>query len=466
MENKTPVLIVDDEKDFASGLARILKQHFARTNFFFCTSGEEAIKLLKKQRAGVMLTDLRMPGINGIQLMEKALQIDPRLCVVLITAYGTIGDAVKSLKLGAYDFITKPVERAALYHVVKKAMERYCLMTENHRLKKMVQSLDPRQKMIGQSNAMRQVAESIAAVASTDYTVLIRGESGTGKELAAKSVHKLSGRADRPFLSVNCPAIPEQLLESELFGHVKGAFTGADRDRKGLFISADKGTILLDEIGDISPNIQAKLLRVLQEKEIRPVGSSKKKKVDVRILATTNQDLEAKIKNGTFRQDLFYRLNVLTLIIPPLRDRKEDIPMLIHHFMTITCREMGLKKMEITPEVFAYLSAKDWPGNARELLNFVRRLVVFSAGQRITLPLLHLVEKGGGYVKKMAFDTIIPYKEAKARLMNDFTAAYVNNILNKTKGNISKAARISGLERVSLQKIIKRLNIDVDVFRR
>ncbi len=466
MKNKVPVLIVDDEKDFASGLARILKQRFSGTDFLFCISGEEAIKLLKKKRAGVMLTDLRMPGMNGIQLMEKALRIDPMLCVVLITAYGTIGDAVKSLKLGAYDFITKPVERTALYHVVEKAMERYCLMTENHRLKKMVQSLDQGLKMIGQSHAMRQLTESIAAVAATDYTVLIRGESGTGKELAAKSVHKLSKRADRPLLSVNCPAIPEQLLESELFGHVKGAFTGADRDRKGLFETADKGTILLDEIGDISPNIQAKLLRVLQEKEIRPVGSSKKKEVDVRILATTNQDLEAKIKNGTFRQDLFYRLNVLSLTLPPLKDRKEDIPMLIHHFMTITCREMGIKKMGITPEVFAYLSAKNWPGNARELLNFVRRLVVFSTGQRLTLPLVHLVEKGSGHVEKMAGNGIIPYKEAKTRVMDDFTTGYVNDILHKTKGNISKAARMSGLERVSLQKIIKRLNINIDGFRR
>ena len=464
MKDIFPVLIVDDEKDFANGLVRILERRFPDYVYISCTSGQAALNVLKEKTVGVMLTDLRMPDMNGIELLEKALTINPQLCVVLMTAYGTIEDAVKSLKLGAYNFITKPIERASLYHMIEKAMERYLLLSENQRLRKLVERYGPQQKMIGESPAMRQLTESIAAVAKTDYTVLIRGESGTGKELAARSVHQLSARAERPLLSVNCPAIPEQLLESELFGHVKGAFTGADRNRKGLFETASGGTLLLDEIGDISPSIQAKLLRVLQEKEIRPVGSSEKKEVDVRILATTNQDLEAKIRNGSFREDLFYRLNVLTLTLPPLRDRKQDIPLLVHHFITLTCQEMGLEQREISPDVLAYLSAKSWPGNARELLNFVRRMVVFSAGQRIGLSSVQLVEKGG-MANGLQDEEFIPYKVAKTRVMDDFTAGYVNAALHKTGGNISEAARISGLERVSLQKIIRRLNIDVQAFR-
>jgi len=464
MKDIFPVLIVDDEKDFANGLVRILERRFPDYVYISCTSGQAALNVLKEKTVGVMLTDLRMPDMNGIELLEKALTINPQLCVVLMTAYGTIEDAVKSLKLGAYNFITKPIERASLYHMIEKAMERYLLLSENQRLRKLVERYGPQQKMIGESPAMRQLTESIAAVAKTDYTVLIRGESGTGKELAARSVHQLSARAERPLLSVNCPAIPEQLLESELFGHVKGAFTGADRNRKGLFETASGGTLLLDEIGDISPSIQAKLLRVLQEKEIRPVGSSEKKEVDVRILATTNQDLEAKIRNGSFREDLFYRLNVLTLTLPPLRDRKQDIPLLVHHFITLTCQEMGLEQREISPDVLAYLSAKSWPGNARELLNFVRRMVVFSAGQRIGLSSVQLVEKGG-MANGLQDEEFIPYKVAKTRVMDDFTAGYVKAVLHKTGGNISEAARISGLERVSLQKIIRRLNIDVQAFR-
>jgi DNA-binding NtrC family response regulator len=464
MLDSAPVLIVDDEPDFARGLSRILKRAFPRWDCIACTSGEAALEVLMGKNVGVMLTDLRMPGMNGIDLLKKALAVSPQLCIVLMTAYGTIEDAVKSLKLGAYDFITKPVQRDTLCHMVEKAMERYLLVTENRRLREITAGLETRQMMIGESPAMQHLNESIAAVAATDYTVLIRGESGTGKELAARSIHQPSKRAGRPLLSVNCPAIPEQLLESELFGHVKGAFTGADRNRKGLFETADNSTLLMDEIGDVSPGIQAKLLRVLQEKEIRPVGSSEKKKVDVRILATTNQNLEAKIRAGSFREDLFYRLNVLTLTLPPLRDRRQDIPLLVRHFTALTCREMRLAQQEISADALAYLSTRSWPGNVRELLNFVRRMVVFSGGQPVSLPLVKLVEKGG-LANGRAGGEIISYKEAKARVMDDFTSGYVNAILRKTGGNISEAARLSGLERVSLQKIIRRLDIDVEAFR-
>jgi len=459
------ILVVDDEKDFASGLARMLKKNFPGHDCLACISADQALSWLRQTPVGVMLTDIRMPGTSGLKLMEKALADYPLLCVVLMTAYGTIEDAVKSLKQGAHDFITKPVDRDNLYRTVKKALAYHDLVCENQRLREMARDYHSNGTMIGETPAMTQLTESIAAVAATDYTVLIRGESGTGKELAAHSIHRRSNRARKPLLSVSCPAIPEQLLESELFGHVRGAFTGADKDRTGLFETAGGGTLLLDEIGDISPTIQAKLLRVLQEKEIRPVGSSRKKQVNVRILATTNQNLEKKISDGTFREDLFYRLNVLSLKMPPLSERCQDIPLLVHHFIGLTGREMALSPKEISADALAYLTTRPWPGNVRELLNFIRRLMVFCTGNTIGLPTVKFVENsavGNG----VPTDDMLPYKEAKSRVMNDFTEAYVRAVLHRTSGNISEAARLSSLERVSLQKILRRLNIDARSFYR
>jgi transcriptional regulator with GAF, ATPase, and Fis domain len=295
--------------------------------------------------------------------------------------------------------------------------------------------------------------------------VLITGESGTGKELVARTIHHMSTRADRPLMAVNCPAIPDQLLESELFGHVKGAFSGADRRRTGLFVEADGGSLLLDEIGDISMNIQTKLLRVLEEKEVRPVGSNKSTNVDVRILASTNQDLEAKITAGTFREDLFYRLQVLTVQTPPLRKRSSDIPLLASHFLHQACLEMGRsEEMRLQPETLAYLSSRSWPGNVRELQNFMRRLAVFARSDDIGMGLVRLVENAEKPAEA-GIEENLPYKRAKAAVLDEFTASYVREMLKKTGGNVSEAARLSGLERVSLQKIIKRLNIDAERYR-
>jgi len=266
-------------------------------------------------------------------------------------------------------------------------------------------------------------------------------------------------------VTVNCPAIPSELLESELFGHTKGAYTGADASSKGLFLSADNSTLLLDEIGDIAPSIQTKLLRAIQEREIRPVGSTTPTKVDVRILASTNQDLEHKIHDGAFRQDLFYRLNVLTIDVPPLRERSQDIPLLVQFFVLKTCREMSIEEKEIDPDVLAYLATKNWPGNVRELINFIRRLVLFSRGKRITMSSVSLVE-GTGNLSTNHSMGITPYVKAKAEVMNQFTRTYVNNLLEMTSGNISEAARQSGLGRVSLQKILRRMNISARDFRK
>jgi DNA-binding NtrC family response regulator len=463
--NNFSILMVDDNKDFLNGIIRNLKKKFQSLNIIGTSSGEEAIAILKTRHIGVMLSDLRMPNISGQELLEKALEINPRLCVVMITGHGTVETAVKALKKGAWDFLTKPVERETLYHTVEKAVAHYTLSNENQRLKKLVEMLKPDERIICESLAMKQLQEKISAIAVTDYTVLVTGESGTGKEYIARAIHTLSKRKKNSCHALNCPAIPEQLLESELFGHVKGAFTGAERDRDGFFMSADKGTLILDEIGDISPAIQAKLLKFLQDKEVKPVGSSVSKTANVRILALTNQNLEAKIQGGSFREDLYYRLNVLSVTVPPLRRRKEDIPVLVKEFITKTCKELDMPPIEIDPAVLAYLSRQQWPGNVRELLNTVRRLAVFSNGKTIDLGLIQLIEGQPVPAEAKMQTDYTSYKDAKKEALDHFTRHYLHNIFKCTRGNISETSRISGLERASIQKIVKRLDIDVSAYR-
>ncbi|NOX33257.1 MAG: sigma-54-dependent Fis family transcriptional regulator [Deltaproteobacteria bacterium] len=457
------ILVVDDEKDFLEGIIRNLEKKFTQTKILSATSGDEALHLLCRKEIGVMLSDLRMPGISGHDLLVKGLEQNPHLCVIMITGYGTVENAVKALKKGAWDFITKPVEREALYHTVEKAMEHYALARENKRLQTIIKTLSSDLSVHFESKAMKQLQEKITAIAVTGYTVLVTGESGSGKEYIAKNIHKLSRRKNDSCHTLNCPAIPEQLLESELFGHVKGAFTGAEKSRDGFFLSADKGTLILDEIGDISPAIQVKLLKFLQDKEVKPVGSSKSKTTDVRIIALTNQDLEQKILDGSFRQDLYYRLNVLSVNVPPLRERKEDIPLLVRKFILKTCREMDIAPMEIDPVALSCLSRQPWPGNVRELLNYVRRLVVFSNSKIIDPALINLVE--GKLDRPSLPHGHTLYKNAKKEVLDIFSKNYLTNLFDHTKGNIAKTSRISGLERASIQKIIKRLNIDISRFR-
>ena len=458
------ILVVDDDKDFLKGIIRNLNKKFTQTSIVGASSGDEAIAILQKKEIGVMLTDFRMPGISGHALLLKGLKLNPCLAVIMITGYGTIENAVEALKKGAWDFITKPVERNSLYHAVEKASEHYALTRENIRLQSIIKSLSSDETVQWESEAMKRLHEKIAAIAVTDYTVLITGESGCGKEYIAKTIHNLSKRRDASCHILNCPAIPDQLLESELFGHVKGAFTGAERNREGFFMAADKGTLILDEIGDISLAIQVKLLKFLQDKEVKPVGSSGSKTTDVRILALTNQDLEQKIMDASFRQDLYYRLNVLSLRVPPLRERKEDIPLLIRKFILKTCQEMGIDPMEIDPVVLGFLSRKSWPGNVRELLNYVRRIVVFSNGNAVDLALINLVEGNLDTPSLPRRHTL--YKEAKKEVLDIFSKNYLIRLFEHTQGNISKTSRISGLERASIQKIIKRLDIDISQFRR
>jgi len=457
------ILVVDDDKDFLKGIIRNLKKNFSHIQILGASSGHEAIDILGQKNIGVMLTDLQMPGISGHELLLKGLELNAHLCVIMITGHGTVENAVNALKKGAWDFITKPVERDTLYHIVEKAMEHYALASENKRLQNIIKTLSSDLTVHWESKIMKQLHEKITAIAITDYTVLVTGESGCGKEYIAKAIHNLSKRKHSSCHTLNCPAIPEQLLESELFGHVKGAFTGAERNRDGFFMMADKGTLILDEIGDISLSIQTKLLKFLQDKEVKPVGSSLSKKTDVRIIALTNQNLEQKILDGSFRQDLYYRLNVLSVKVPPLRERKEAIPLLVKEFILKTCQEMGMPPMEIDPMALGFLARQSWPGNIRELLNYVRRLAVFSNGNTIDSALINLVESD---LKKV----VIPegytlYKDAKKEVLDIFSKNYLHHLFEHTRGNISETSRISGIERASIQKIIKRLNIDMSQFR-
>jgi len=465
------VVIVDDEVDFARGLARLVGGHFPDLDVVAVHSAKEALLALSAKSAQLMITDLRMPEMTGLQLLSQALGLQPDLSMVVLTAYGTIETAVEALRAGAYDFLTKPIEPEQLFRVVEKGLERSRLLEENNRLRQILASKECGGELVGEGAAMRQLKRTIAAVAQSEYTVLVRGESGTGKELVARMVHHLGVRASRPFLAVNCPSIPENLLESELFGHVKGAFTGADRDHKGLFAAADKGTIHLDEIGDISPAVQTKLLRVMQDGEVRPVGSSKSSRVDVRVVASTNQDLEALMQAKTFREDLYYRLNVLTITLPPLRERAEDIPLLAGHFFRAACREMGLAEKEVDPEVMHWMAAHPWAGNVRELQNFVRRLTVFATTERVDMNLLRMVQQGGCLPVPTEVDmngggtALGLYKVAKAEAVAVFTQSYVNELLAQTKGNVSEAARVSGLSRVAVQKILSRMGESAARFR-
>jgi DNA-binding NtrC family response regulator len=375
-----------------------------------------------------------------------------------------VESVVKALKSGAYDFLSKPVDQDVLYRAVSRALDRSALARENRMLREAAQEPRNRPALIGESPAMRQLRAEIEAVAQNDYTVLILGESGSGKELVARTIHSLSRRGTRPLVSLNCTAVPENILESELFGHVKGAFTGAVKASQGLFMAADGSSLLLDEIGDMPVHVQPKLLRALQEKEVRPVGGSESVRVDTRILASTNQRLEARMASGAFREDLYYRLNVLTVRVPALRERGQDIPLLAMHFLDRTCTELDACRKELTPEAVDYLSSRPWPGNVRELQNFVRRAAVFSTGAFITGMQLRLLD---AQVKVPGAANVgyEPYVAAKERVVDDFTRSYVLGLMERCKGNVTHAARMSGLERVSLQKILKRLGIDAAKFR-
>lgn len=463
MEKKIKVLLVDDQLDFINGLARLLMAGFQDFDVITADGGKPALALLEKSEVDLLITDLQMPEMNGLQLMTEIHRRYPAIKVIILTGFGTIEKAVEAVRLGAYDFLTKPVASEQLYRTVGKAADFIRLEWENRRLRELLAG-GGKETLLGGSSVIRQVQQSIQAVAGSDYPVLIQGESGTGKELAARMVHRLSQRAKKPYVAVNCPAIPDSLLESELFGYSRGAFTGADRDKEGLFLAANNGTLHLDEIGDISPSMQTKLLRFLQEGEVRPVGSTRTLATDVRIIASTNQPLEKKVEENSFRADLFYRLNVIAIHMPPLRERSEDIALLARYFLEKTLAEMNINGMTIEPEVLSYLSTKEWPGNVRELQNTIRRLVVFSGRENITMASIQRIE-APGQPTPAVLGELGPYKSMKTLISDRFSRSYIEQLLTATSGNVSEASRVSGLSRVAIQKLGLRLGIDLGRFR-
>ncbi len=375
------ILVVDDEppqRELVSGYLK--KQGY---DVFVAADGQQALKQIQQEPVELILTDQRMPVVSGMDLLKAARAINPETNVIIMTAYGNIETAVEAMKEGAADYLTKPLNLDELSQRIQRINERQQLYSENKELREELRERHRIEGIIGESGQMLEVISLVSRVAPSEATVLIRGESGTGKELIAKAIHYASPRAQRPLIRVNCASLPENLLESELFGHERGAFTGAVAARKGRFESADGGTLFLDEIGDLAPHLQAKLLRVLQEKEFERVGSSKPQSVDVRVLSATHQDLEALMKTGQFREDLYYRLNVVTIILPPLRARRQDIPALMEHFLRSLARKNGKAIRGFTREARDALLRYDFPGNVRELENLIERAVVLSRDEVI-----------------------------------------------------------------------------------
>ncbi len=462
--NRKLVLIVDDEPDMLSMLRLVLEKKCDCT-VLTAPSGTLALSQLQDNRPDVIVSDIKMPDLDGLELLKKIRAQDSTISVIIMTGYGTIDMAVQALKDGAYDFLQKPFDKDDIVRVVKNCLERTTLLRTNLQLQERLKNLCLPEGFVGQSRPLKNSTELLSRVANTDATVLIRGESGTGKEVAARALHNLSNRRQSKMIIVNCPALPENVLESELFGYCKGAFTGALHNKKGLFLEAEGSTILLDEIADIPVTIQTKLLRVLQEKEIQPLGQNKTIKVNVRVVASTNQDLEAKIQKGEFREDLFYRLNVVTVVMPNLEEMKEDVPLLVHHFLSQFKHQYGREDLSLPTEVLQHLYNRKWQGNVRELQNSIKRIVLLATSGNVHMSdLLTLLPNTSEPKGKAARGTFIdlymlPYNDAKSDLISQFSIGYLSNLLANHNGNVTNAAAACGLERQALQRLMRRYGI-------
>ncbi|MBI5533244.1 MAG: sigma-54-dependent Fis family transcriptional regulator [Deltaproteobacteria bacterium] len=465
----TRVLVVDDEASLRRTLARLLMTR----GFEVLTAedGESALALLANGKVDVMLLDVVMPLMTGMQVLQLVRQRQPDVEIIMMTGHADVATAVRAVKNGAYDFLTKPFPSTeAVLIAVAKAAERKRLIDKTRLLEQQLENREQFGEMVGSSSVMRQVYRLALGVAPTSTSVLILGESGTGKELVARAVHQHSQRMARSFVTVNCSAIPVELVESELFGHVRGAFTGAMGTRAGLFETADKGTLFLDEIADLPPAAQVKLLRALQSGEIKPVGSDETKVVDVRVVAATNVDLKKRVDDGLFREDLYYRLNVIAIHVPPLRKRKDDIPLLAYHFMNKYAKRMGREIRRISPEALRLLREQPWQGNVRELENAIEHAVVLARGDAI-LPADLPFGRGAQSVPTFSDRPPLapaspfvlpaelgdlPFAEAKKRAVLAFEKSYIETMLERTGGNISEAARQSGLDRSNFRRVIKK----------
>ncbi len=453
IENGAKVLLVDDE----SGILEALKILFRGEGFDVrvADTGREAMTALEKDRPDLVVTDIRMPGASGLEVLARARQVDPELPVILMTAQASLQSAVRAVNEGAYYYLQKPFANDELLAICRRAVEARQLRRENQALKKEIRRRErsTEDRPAGRSRAFIDVLKLAKTVAPTDSTILISGESGSGKEVVARYIHTLSERAERSFYSINCGALPESLLESELFGHVKGSFTGAVRDKEGLLVAAGGGTFFLDEIGEMTPATQVKILRALQEREVIPVGATEPVAVDVRIIAATNRELEAEIRRGTFRSDLYYRLNVIALHVPPLRDRREDVPILTRHFLQ-TGPNAG-EGREISDEAMELLVAYDWPGNVRELENALERATVVSPQH--VIPADALPER----VRSAPAPQLVADAPPPNPPMEVIERAYIHWVLQAEGGNKTRAAEVLGIDPSTLYRKLNRYGIEV-----
>ena len=453
------VLIVDDEKNIRRTFKMVLESEGFDVSV--AETGEEALKVFQKEKPDVVVLDVKLPGIDGIETLRRIKKQEPELPVIMISGHGTIATAVDATRSGAFDFVEKPLSKERLLVAIRNALKVQSLGREVRALRAKDRK---RHLMVGESPPVQAIREQIEQVAPTGARILITGESGTGKELVARAVHEASDRSKGPFVKVNCAAIPEELIESELFGAVKGAYTGSTQSRDGKFLQADKGTLFLDEIGDMSLKAQAKVLRALQEGEIERVGGNKTVHVDVRVLAATNKDLPVEVKAGAFREDLFFRLNVVPVHVPPLRDRREDIPLLAEHFLGAYLDENGLPQRQFAPEVLQLLESMPWPGNIRELGNAVERLAILSSGNVIGPEDLarcgvggdiNLEPKGASLDSGLFEPAAVMAAGGLVAARQEFEKRCITSALAEAEGNVSQAARLLGIDRTNLHKKIQ-----------
>ena len=450
---KERILIIEDEKRWCDFLSLLVSQ--GGWEPVAMTDPEEALKLAADDSFSLVLTDLRMPKLDGIEVLKKFRELHPGLPVIIITAYSTVEAAIESMKQGAFDYITKPFNNDQVLAVIARAIRQVRLERENKYFLKEIEESRQTDQLVGNSPKMQEVYKLIGKVAVSNATILIRGESGTGKELIARTIHKTSPRANKPFMVVDCSALTETLLESELFGHLKGSFTGANVNKKGLIEEAEGGTVFLDEIGNVSPAVQMDLLRFLQNGEIKRVGDNKWRKVEVRMIAATNQDLEKLIANGVFRDDLYYRLNVVTVVAPLLRERKDDIPGLVEHFIHKHNRLGGLGIQGISGQAMEMLVGYDWPGNVRELENTLARAMTLARGKVLMPEDLPL----GIASKPEPQDSELGFNQTKRKYLENFESSLLMHYLTRAKGNVSVAASYAKIPRQSFHRLMKKYNI-------
>lgn len=445
MDDKMSIMVVDDERIVRESLYHWFQKYGHKVDT--ASSGMEALKKLEQDLFETMFVDIKMPGMDGLELLEKVKEEYPDTIVIIITAYGSISTAVKAMKMGASDYLLKPFKPDQLNLVLERAAQQKKLASEYRYVKGRLDKITRFENIIGQSTAMQRIFDLIPDVAQSNSSILIMGETGTGKELVAKAIHAQSPRSARPFIAINCGALPDTLLESELFGYQKGAFTGADHTRKGFFEVVHGGTLFLDEIGEISPKMQIDLLRVLEERKIIRIGDRQPVDVDFRLISATSRELEKAILEGVFREDFFYRINVINLNIPPLRKRKEDIPLLLDHFLQKFSHETTKKVDHVSREALALLKRYDWPGNIRELGNAVERAVVLSRARTLGVEDFSFIKKSPG-------------PNSRSRSLREMEKVYIQQVLEDCGWNVTRAAEILEVNRVTLHKMIKRYQLE------